>query len=168
MHSLECTRLHFCSKLCTFRFFRYINILRSYNHIHFHVFSESFVDTFEFVTGKFHEFILYHSAVQDVRLSDKVCYKCVLWLVIDVSRRSDLPYVSVVKNNDGIRKSQSLLLVVSHIYECDSEFPVHLLEFDLHVLAHLEIKSGQRLVKKENLRLIHDSTGDGYALLLAS
>ena len=45
---------------------------------------------------------------------------------------------------------------------------MHVLKFQLHLLAHLEVQSAQGLIKKEDLRLVDQSAGDGDPLLLAA
>ena len=57
---------------------------------------------------------------------------------------------------------------MSHINERYAELAVHFLELDLHVLAHLQVKGGKRLVKEQHLRLVYDGSGYGYALLLTA
>ena len=62
----------------------------------------------------------------------------------------------------------SLLLVVGDVDEGDAQLLVHLLQLDLHVLAHLEVQRGEGLVQEEHLGLVHDGAGDGDTLLLAA
>ena len=81
---------------------------------------------------------------------------------------ADLLDGTLVHDNNRIREGKCLLLIVSDIYEGDSQLPVHFLEFDLHVLAHLEVKGSKRLVKKQHLRLVHDRSCDSHALLLSA
>ena len=50
----------------------------------------------------------------------------------------------------------------------DTHLLLDLLEFDLHVLAELEVQRAQRLVQKKDLRPVHDGPGDGHPLLLAA
>ena len=50
----------------------------------------------------------------------------------------------------------------------DTKLLVHILEFHLHIMAHLEVESCERFVKQEYLRLVDDSTSDGYTLLLTA
>ena len=57
---------------------------------------------------------------------------------------------------------------MGYVDEGDSEFTVHLLEFHLHILAHLQVQSRQRFVEQEHLRLVHDSPRDSHPLLLTS
>ena len=54
------------------------------------------------------------------------------------------------------------------IDEGDAELAVHLLEFYLHVLSHLQVEGCKRFVKKENLRLVHNCACDSYTLLLTA
>ena len=168
MHALEGTRLHLCSELRALKLISNVDVLRTYNHIYIHVLAESFVHAIKLMSCKFDKPVLDHSSVKDVRLADKVSDKCVLRLVIDICRCSYLPDVTVIEHDDGIRKGQCLLLVMSHINEGDSELAVHFLEFDLHVLSHLEVQGRQRLIQKKHLRLIDNRSCNGHALLLTT
>ena len=92
------------------------------------------------MTCKLYKLVLDHLSVEDVGFSDEVCHEGVLRLIVYVCRSSYLSDVTVIKDYDGIGKGKCLFLVVSHIDEGDSELAVHLLELDLHVLAHLQVK----------------------------
>ena len=50
----------------------------------------------------------------------------------------------------------------------DAQFPVHVLELELHFLAHLEVQRSERLVEEQDLGLIDQRAGDGDSLLLAA
>ena len=50
----------------------------------------------------------------------------------------------------------------------DAQFPVHVLELELHFLAHLEIQRAQGLVEEQDLGLVDQRAGDGDTLLLAA
>ena len=63
---------------------------------------------------------------------------------------------------------QGFLLVVGHVDKGDAEFLVHLLELDLHILAHLQVEGGERLVEQQDLRLVDQCAGDGHTLLLSA
>ena len=45
---------------------------------------------------------------------------------------------------------------------------MHLFQFHLHILAHLQVQGRQRLIQQQHLRLIHDGAGDRHTLLLAT
>ncbi len=45
---------------------------------------------------------------------------------------------------------------------------MHLLELDLHVLAHLQVQGREGLVEEQHLGLIHYRAGDGHPLLLSA
>ena len=154
--------------MCPFELVHDIDVFRTYHYIDIYIFSESFVHALELMSDKLHKPVLDHLSVEDVGFTDEVCYESVLRLVVYVCRRSDLPYVTVVQDHDGIGKRQCLLLIVGYIDECDAQLSVHFLEFDLHVLAHLEVKSGKRLVEKKHLRLVHDRSRNGHTLLLTA
>ena len=50
----------------------------------------------------------------------------------------------------------------------DAESLMHFLKFQLHLFAHLEVQSTERLVQKKDFRLIYDSAGNGDSLLLSA
>ena len=52
--------------------------------------------------------------------------------------------------------------------EGDVHLALQALEFQLHLLAQLEVQGAQRLVEKQDLRLIDQAAGDGHTLLLAA
>ena len=57
---------------------------------------------------------------------------------------------------------------MGNIYEGNAQLLVHLLKFNLHILAHLKVKGSQWLIQKEHLRLIGNSPCNGNPLLLSS
>ena len=154
--------------MCPFEFVHDVDILGTYHDIDSHILTESLVHALELMSDKLHKPVLDHLSVEDVGFTDEVCHESVLRLVVYVCRGTDLPDVTVVENHDGVGKRKGFLLIVSHIYECDAQLSVHFLEFDLHVLAHLEVKSGKRLVEKKHLRLVHDRSRNGHTLLLTA
>ena len=89
-------------------------------------------------------------------------------LVVDVDRGADLLDLAFVHHHDGVGKRKGFLLVVGDVDEGDAQFPVHLLQFDLHVLAHLEVQGREGLVQQQDLGLVHERPGDGHALLLSA
>ena len=74
----------------------------------------------------------------------------------------------MLHDDDAVGHGKGLFLVVGDVEEGNAEFAVHFLEFDLHVFPHFMVEGGQGLIKKQDLRLIHDGAGDGDALLLTS
>ena len=57
---------------------------------------------------------------------------------------------------------------MSNVDEGYAQFLVHLLEFYLHVLAHLAVEGGEGLVEQQHLGLVHQGARDGHPLLLAA
>ena len=57
---------------------------------------------------------------------------------------------------------------MSNVNKCYSELSLHVFELKLHVLSHFEVERTQRLVKKEDLRLVDDSACYRDALLLTA
>ena len=54
------------------------------------------------------------------------------------------------------------------IYERNAHLLLDAFQFDLHILAQLQIQRGQRLVQKQDLGPVHQGAGDGHALLLTT
>ena len=75
---------------------------------------------------------------------------------------------SFAHHHHAVRKRQSLFLVVGDVDEGNTEFLMHLLELQLHVLTHLQVQRCQGFVKQQHFRLVDDSARDGYTLLLTS
>ena len=57
---------------------------------------------------------------------------------------------------------------MSDVNKCYSELSLHVFELELHVLSHFEVKRAQRLVEKEDLRLVDDSACYRDTLLLTT
>ena len=55
-----------------------------------------------------------------------------------------------------------------YIQESDPQFVLETDQLVLHILAHLEVQSAQRLIQKKDLRLIYDCSCDSDTLLLAA
>ena len=63
---------------------------------------------------------------------------------------------------------ERFLLVVRHVDERDADVPLDRLQLHLHLLAELQVERAERLVEKEDARLVHDRPGERDALALAS
>ncbi len=107
-----------------------------------------------------------HHAVEYIALSDEVRDKGIHRLIVNVLGSADLLGPSLTHDDDLVGHGQGLLLVVGDIDEGDPQLVVHILELKLHLLAHLQVKSAQGFIKKEDLRLVHQSPGDRDPLLL--
>ena len=57
---------------------------------------------------------------------------------------------------------------MGNVDERDAHLLLDAFKFLLHVLAQPEVQSPERLVQKEDLGPVHQSTGDSHALLLAA
>ena len=57
---------------------------------------------------------------------------------------------------------------MSDVDKGDAQFIMHILELDLHLLAHLEIQRAQRLIEEQDLGLVYQRAGNGDTLLLAA
>ena len=109
-----------------------------------------------------------HNAVENVTLSDKVSYERIFRLIVNIFRRTDLLDAAFRHDNNRVGHSQGFFLIMSDINESDTQVSVHLLEFELHFLSHLKVKSSQRFIEEKNLRLIDQRPCDRDTLLLAA
>ena len=109
-----------------------------------------------------------HDAVEDVALADEVRHEGILRLVVDHLRRADLLDPAFRHDHDGVGHGQRFFLVMGDVDESDAETVVHLLQLQLHLLPHLQIQGAQRLVQKQDLRLVDQSAGNGDTLLLSA
>ena len=76
--------------------------------------------------------------------------------------------LSFIHNCDGVCHSHGFFLIMRYVYECESNFFLNPLEFDLHLTSKFEIKRTERLVKKQKRWLIYDCTSKRNALLLST
>src|SRR5580765_1323479 len=74
---------------------------------------------------------------------------------------------AVAHDDDHVAHRQCFFLVVRDVHEGDADLSLEGLEFELHLLAELEIERAERLVQKEHGRPIDESPREGNALLLA-
>ena len=168
MDTLEGAALHDSSELGSFELVHYVDVLRTHNHIDRHILTEALVHALEIMSDEGNLPVRDHRTVEDVALPDKVGDKRVLRLVVDVHWGTDLLDPALGHHYDTVGKGQGFLLVMGNVDESDSELAMHFLQFDLHVLPHLQVESGKRLVKKKHLRIVHKGSGYGDTLLLSS
>ena len=88
--------------------------------------------------------------------------------VVQILRRAQLFEASMTHDADVIGQHQRLGLIVGDVDEGRAEGGLQLLQFDLHVLAQLEIERTQRFVEQQQGRLEHQAARDGDALPLAA
>ena len=89
-------------------------------------------------------------------------------LVVELLRRAELLEAAAVHDGDVIGQHQRLGLIVGDVDEGGAERGLQLLEFDLHVLAQLQIERAERLVEQQQRRLEHHAARDRDALTLAA
>ena len=74
----------------------------------------------------------------------------------------------MAQHHDAVGHGQRLFLVVGDIDDGFSQFPVQVLDLDLHLLAQLAVQCTERLVHQDQRRIEHGSACQGHALLLAA
>jgi len=87
---------------------------------------------------------------------------------VDVGRCSDLLHPACVHHGHAIGHGEGLLLVVGDVNEADVDFALDALQLELHHLAQLQVERAKRLVQQERRWFVHQRTGQGHPLLLAT
>src|SRR5262249_45769296 len=77
-------------------------------------------------------------------------------LLVDLHWAADLLDAAVVEHRDAVAHGQRLFLVVGHIDESDAHLALHPEQFELHLLAELEVERAQGLIQQQHLGLVHD------------
>ena len=145
-----------------------LQILRTDDNVNWLVAAEARVDTGKTGTEDLHQLILHHRGVDNIGISDKVRDKRIRRLVVDILRCPDLLDIALIHDNDRVRHRQRFFLVVGDIDEGNPKLILKADQFILHILAELEIKRTERLVKQKHLRLVHDGTCNCDPLLLTA
>ena len=118
-------------------FFRFydLNILRADHNVHRSVISKTFIDTRNLYTEDFHDFVLDHSSIDDIAVTDKVCDESVRRFIVDHFRCTDLLDVSLIHNDDRIGHGKCFFLVMCDVNESDSKFVFQADQLVLHILT---------------------------------
>ena len=112
-----------------------IDVFRADHRIYRFVASESNVHTLPGGSQHFDNLIFHHGGRKNVAVSDKVCYKGVLWFVINILRCSDLLDISLIHDNDRIGHGQSFLLIMGNVDKSNAQFVFQTDQLILHVLS---------------------------------
>ena len=159
-----------CGKLTLLGVFalRYVYILGTNDNINGFVRFESFIHALEFGADKTAFIVVYHYTRNDVAFAYKVRYESVCRFVVNLSGRPDLLYLSVAHYDNGIAHRKGLFLVVGDVYESYAKSLMHIHKFNLHILPHFKVKRAERLVKKQQFRLVDYRPCNCDALLLSA
>ena len=87
---------------------------------------------------------------------------------IDLARRTDLLYPSMVHDDDPVGEHHGFLLVVRYIYKRYPERSPQMLELGLQILPQLQIQCAKRFIQQQHLRFVGNGAGDGHALPLSA
>ena len=88
--------------------------------------------------------------------------------VVDGIRRGYLLDLALIEDADAVAHGERLLLVVGDEDEGDAELALQGFQFELHLLAQLEVERPERFVQQQDARLVDQCPGDGDALALAA
>ena len=89
------------------------------------ILTKTFIHTFKFRTTETYQFVMYHRTVKNIAFSDKIRYKSILWLIVDLLRRTNLLNLTIGHDNDLIRHGKCFLLIVRHKNKCDAKLFMH-------------------------------------------
>ena len=87
-------------------------------------------------------------------------------MLVDLAWRPHLLDTAAVHDGDPVGHRKRLLLVVRDVDEGRSELRLDALQFELHLLAELDVERTERLVQEQRGRPIHERTCKRDALLL--
>ncbi len=97
---------------------------------------------------------------------DKGIHKQSRWAVVDDHGHVELFDVAAVHDGDAVGDAHRLVLVVRNHDDGQTELALQALDLDLHVKPQVPVQGGEWLVEQQELRLDHQRTRQGHALLL--
>ena len=106
--------------------------------------------------------------VEHVGGADEVGDEPVGRILIDLTSGADLLDAAVVEHRQPIAQCQCLVLIVGDDHERDADLALDGLEFDLHLLAQLEVERAERLVEQQNPGPADQCAGQRHPLLLSA
>ena len=89
-------------------------------------------------------------------------------MIVDVGRRADLLDATVVEDREPVAHREGLALVVRDVDERDADAALEALQFQLHLLAELEVERAERLVEQQHARTVDERTRERHALPLSA
>ena len=122
---------------CAFLRFYEVDILRTDYNIDRLVFAESDIDALEFRAENLDEAVLNHNTVKNVAVADEVCNECVLRLIVNILRCTDLLDISLDHDNDRVGHRKGFFLIVGNIDESDAKLVFQADQLVLHILSEL-------------------------------
>ena len=114
-----------------------VDILRTDYNIDRLVFAESDIDALEFRAENLDEAVLNHNTVNNVAVADEVCNECVLRLIVNILRCTNLLDISLVHDNDRVGHRKGFFLIVGNIDESDAKLVFQADQLVLHILSEL-------------------------------
>ena len=112
-------------------------VLGADNNVYRRVFAEALVNAFKLSAEYPYSAVVYHNAVKNVRLTDKVGYKGVYGLVVYVLGRAYLLDNAVVHNNNAVAHGKGFFLVVGDVDKRLFCLLLDLFKLKLHALTQL-------------------------------
>ena len=105
-------------------------------------------------------------AVEHIRGSDEIRHESVDRILVDLAGGADLLDAPVIENRQPVTHAQRLVLVVGDDDERDADLALDRLEFDLHLLAQLEVQRAEWLVEQQHPWPPDQCAREGDALTL--
>ena len=102
------------------------------------------------------------------RHAEKAGHEQVGWTPVDLQRRTDLLNEPALHDGDAVGHGHGLCLVVGDVDEGRAQLLVQAFELGTHFDPQLGVKTGQRLVQQEHVRVADGRAGQGNALRLAT
>jgi hypothetical protein len=109
-----------------------------------------------------------HGSGHDVGLAEESGDEGAGRALIDLVRRAHLLGAPPVHHHDAVAERHRLGLVMGDENRRGADCALDLAQLDLHLLAQLGVKVGQRLVQQQDARAYHQRAGQRHALLLAA
>ena len=113
------------------------NILRAHHGLYKFIGGKAAVQAVKGHAAKAHHIIPYHHSVHYIGLSDKIRYKGVYRLVINILRGADLLNFALIHHHHRVAHRQRFLLVVGHIDKGNAQPLLNGLQLLLHILSQL-------------------------------
>ena len=88
--------------------------------------------------------------------------------LVELARPGNLLDQPLIHDRDPVGHGQRFFLVVRDVDEGRLRLLLDVLEFELHLLAQLQVESAQRLIEQKRFRAVDQGPRQGDSLLLAS
>src|SRR5439155_2329442 len=88
--------------------------------------------------------------------------------LVQLIRASQLLDPALAHDGDGVGHRHGLFLVMRDVDEGDPDVVLDRLQFELHLLAELQVERSERLVEEQDAGTVYERARERHALLLAT